>query len=137
MPRSENYSTDSVQSFKSNFREHLTRAGSAVENCTMLPGFWSSLTLKNDVMPVAPQRINDPLEWSLRIGFAHGLGGPLLTILKLANFRVDEQARMRLATRRFGKFFSLTLLDTASSRICSHAFSIDGDFAALNNWAAG
>jgi hypothetical protein len=23
MPRSENYSTDSVQSFKSNFREHL------------------------------------------------------------------------------------------------------------------
>jgi hypothetical protein len=24
MPRSENYSTDSVQSFKSNFREHLT-----------------------------------------------------------------------------------------------------------------
>jgi len=30
MPRSENYSTDSVQSFKSNFREHLTSLGITV-----------------------------------------------------------------------------------------------------------
>jgi len=33
MPRSENYSTDSVQSFKSNFREHL-----AISWCRQVEG---------------------------------------------------------------------------------------------------
>jgi hypothetical protein len=33
MPRSENYSTDSVQSFKSNFREHLSVALEGLSVC--------------------------------------------------------------------------------------------------------
>jgi len=45
MPRSENYSTDSVQSFKSNFREHLrgVNRGEMVHFWRLQPGFYFCL----------------------------------------------------------------------------------------------